>query len=361
MPQTLPTPQTLLCVPEEPWLPTSEGITDWGEDFHALMLGDRVRMIAFHRAIQEAVSPGSIVVDLGTGTGILAQWALEAGAARVYGIDFNQSVLDTAIHRITAAGLSSRFHPIHGMSFDVELPERADVIISETLGNIADNEGCVRILTDARARFLTATGIIIPSKVESYLVPVAAVRAHDSVSRDLIRGGDESLTCQARLRQLGVASRFDTYYDTIIPWSSHLATPRLARTYEFAAAETAEYTISLPFAIRHDGTFTGFKGYFVANLSDTVAMDISGDDIKHGTASDSWKHCYLPIENPVEVRQGDRLTLTFSRRTNTAGHAFGQQYRWCGTALRDTEIIGRFDQHSGSVDRTFRTSTHLPD
>jgi type I protein arginine methyltransferase len=339
----------MLYAPEEPWLPASEGITDWGDDFHALMLGDRVRMIAFHRAIHEAVSPGSIVVDLGTGTGILARWALEAGAARVYGIDFNKSVLDIAIDRITATDLGSRFHPIHGMSFDVKLPERADVIISETLGNIADNEGCVRILADARARFLTESGIIIPSKVESYLVPVTAVRAHDSVSRALIRGGDESLTSQERLRQLGVASLFDTYYDTVIPWSSHLATPRLARAYEFTFTERDEYEISLSFAIRHSGTFTGFKGYFVANLSDTVAMDISGDDIEHGTASDSWKHCYLPVENPVEVRRGDRLALSFSRRTNTAGHAFGQQYRWSGTLLRDTDVIGRFDQRSGAA------------
>jgi protein arginine N-methyltransferase 1 len=29
---------------------------------------------------------------------------------------------------------------------------------------------------------------------------------------------------------------------------------------------------------------------------DGVVLDISGDDIEVGKTSDSWKHCYLPID-----------------------------------------------------------------
>ncbi len=325
---------------EQPWPPASEGITDWGEDFHALLLGDRLRMAAFRAAIREVVTPGAVVVDLGTGTGILAQWALEAGAARVYGIDFNQSILDTAVEQVTAAGHGTRFHPVHGMSFDIELPERADVIVSETLGNLADNEGCVRILTDARSRFLADGGTLVPRRVETYLVPVAATRAHEAVRRG---GGPLGNTDQPPLP--GTAGPFDTYYDTVVPWSAHLATPRLARAYEFTVDESDEYQVTLSFLIRHEGAFTGFRGYFIADLSDTVTMDISGDEIAYGMTSDSWKHCYLPVEHPIPVRRGDRLTLSFSRRSSTK--SFGQRYRWAGAVLRDTDVVGSFDQCSG--------------
>jgi len=321
---------------EEPWLPASEGITDWGEWFHTLMLGDRLRMTAFQAAIREVVRPGSVVLDLGTGTGILARWALEAGAERVYGIDFNDLVLATAVERMASAGLAARFHPVHGMSFDIELPERVGVIISETLGNLADNEGCVRILADARARFLAPGGVLIPSHVESYLVPVAAERAHQAISAGHVRGG-------------APPDAFGSYYDTVIPWRRHLATPRLARQYRFTGDESDTYELRLPFAIRHDGLFTGFKGYFTANLSDSVAMDISGDDIEHGTASDSWKHAFLPVRQPIEVRTGDRLALTFSRVADPRRGAFAQRYRWAGTVFRDTSVIGSFD--SGFADR----------
>ncbi len=44
------------------------------------MLDDQIRMAAYKNAIQEVVKPGMVVLDLGTGTGILGLWALQAGA-----------------------------------------------------------------------------------------------------------------------------------------------------------------------------------------------------------------------------------------------------------------------------------------
>ena len=329
---------------EEPWLPVSESLTEWGQDFHALLLGDRLRMRTFRRAIGELVKPGDVVVDLGTGTGILAQWALESGAARVYGIDFNADVLADATRRLAEAGHRDTFIPMHGLSFDITLPEPASVVLSETLGNLADNESCVPILADARERFLAPDGALLPSKAESYLVPVAASEAHRNVAELRIRGGDESLPVQTQLTQLGAASPFDTYYDAVIPWDRHLATPRVARTYHFSASETDEYEVALTFACRQDGPLTGFKGYFIADLSTTTAMDISGDDIAAGATSDSWKHCYLPIQTPIELLADDQISLRFTR-SRTGG--FGQCYRWAGEVHRDGRQIGCFDQSSG--------------
>lgn len=65
---------------EEVWLPVSENILAWEQDFHQLMLDDQIRMAAYKNAIQEVVKPGMVVLDLGTGTGILGLWALQAGA-----------------------------------------------------------------------------------------------------------------------------------------------------------------------------------------------------------------------------------------------------------------------------------------
>ncbi|HEY0166876.1 MAG TPA: class I SAM-dependent methyltransferase [Jatrophihabitans sp.] len=331
---------------EEPWLPVSESLTEWGQDFHALLLNDQLRMRTFRAAIAEVVRPGAVVVDLGTGTGILAQWALEFGAARVYGIDFNAEVLADATERLAAAGYRDRFIPVRGLSYDIELPEQASVILSETLGNLADNESCVPILADARRRFLAPGGVLLPSKVESYLVPVAATDAHRKVAQCQVRGGDESLSVERQLAQLGAASPFDTYYDAVIGWDRHLATPRLAREYQFLEAETDEYEIALSFTARQHGTLTGFKGYFIADLSPSTAMDISGDDIEAGQTSDSWKHCYLPIRLPIEVRPDDRISLRFARKRT--GDGFGQSYRWAGEVHRDSDQVGGFEQSSGA-------------
>ncbi|MFC4033258.1 methyltransferase domain-containing protein [Streptomyces polygonati] len=337
---------------EQVWLPASEGLLDWGEDFHDLMLGDELRMKAFHAAVREAVQPGSVVLDLGTGTGILAQWALEAGAARVYGIDLNEAVLDTARRRIAAAGHADRFHPLAGLSFDLELPERVDLVISEIMGNLADNENFGAILADAGRRFLAEGGAMLPSRVESYLVPVSAPHAHaqirDGAPHDA--GGRERFA--GLLRGRGAPSPFDLYYDAVLPLSGYLAAPRVARVYDFGQLSgegDGNYRVPLVWTARRDDVLTGFKGYFTATLSPTVALDISADDIEGRTTSDSWKHCYLPVRDPVPVHRGDRVALLFSRTApDPADGAFRQVYRWQGRVVSSTgTVTGRFDHSTG--------------
>ena len=56
-------------------------------DEHREYLADRARTALFRRAIKAVVRPGDVVLDLGSGTGVLGLLALKAGAARVYQVD----------------------------------------------------------------------------------------------------------------------------------------------------------------------------------------------------------------------------------------------------------------------------------
>src|SRR5437879_5144708 len=89
--------ETLSYFAEQVWSPTSESILTWDEAFHDLLLRDRLRMTNYRKAVFETVRPGDHVVDLGVGTGILSQWALEAGARRVTGIEMNPQILSDAL------------------------------------------------------------------------------------------------------------------------------------------------------------------------------------------------------------------------------------------------------------------------
>jgi hypothetical protein len=54
---------------------------------HVAMLDDGVRTSAFLAALRRVVGPEDVVVDIGTGTGILAAGAAQAGARHVYAIE----------------------------------------------------------------------------------------------------------------------------------------------------------------------------------------------------------------------------------------------------------------------------------
>ena len=327
---------------EEVWFPFSEYILSWDEVFHDILLNDRIRMEAYRAAIERAVRPGMSVVDLGTGTGILAQWALQAGARRVYGIEMNPNVLSFAIGRIEKAGFSSQFHPLNTISYKAALPERVDIVLSEIIGNLGDNEDFVPILTDARTRFLKDSGQMIPSQVTTYLVPISSLKAHFQVKEKLCRS---HYPLEVLNEKLNLSSPFNLYYDAILPREGYLGQPQCIRSFRFDGTDAATYDSETTFFVEQEGIFSGFKGYFTAQLFDDVVLDISGDDIERRKTSDSWKHSFLPIKAPIEVKEGDEISLIFSRfYPNSRTIPFRQYYRWKGAVQRNGRSVAHFYQ-----------------
>src|SRR5688572_6024622 len=136
------------------------------------MLNDRVRTDAFLNAIAEVVRPGDVVVDIGTGTGVLAAAAARAGARHVYAIEGTD--IGSAARQLFAANdFADRITLVPGWSSQVELPERANVLIAEIIGNDPLEEGVMETFADARKRFLTPDARIIPSRVRTFALPVA--------------------------------------------------------------------------------------------------------------------------------------------------------------------------------------------
>jgi protein arginine N-methyltransferase 1 len=76
---------------------------------------------------------------------------------------------------------------------------------------------------------------------------------------------------------------------------------------------------------------------------DGVVLDMSGDDIEGRKTSDSWKHCYLPIEHAVEVRVGDIVEVTYRRQPPAPKDApFRQRLAWTGSVRRAGKVLVSF-------------------
>src|SRR5581483_2265956 len=100
---------------------------------HGVMIADRARVGAYRRALERTVKPGHVVVDLGTGTGLLAVFACRLGARTVYAIEAEE-IIDLARDIAAANGCADRIAFIRGHSTGVQLPERADVVVSDVHG-----------------------------------------------------------------------------------------------------------------------------------------------------------------------------------------------------------------------------------
>jgi hypothetical protein len=140
-------------------------------EVHVRMLDDATRTAAFLRVIGEIVRPGDVVLDLGTGTGVLAVAAAKAGAKRVYAIE-ERGIADAAERVFEANGVADRVQLVRGRSTDVTLPERADVLIGEVLGHDPLAEDIVATFRDARRRLLTPGARMVPRVVNVCALPV---------------------------------------------------------------------------------------------------------------------------------------------------------------------------------------------
>jgi 2-polyprenyl-3-methyl-5-hydroxy-6-metoxy-1,4-benzoquinol methylase len=330
---------------EQVWFAQALYVREWDLDFHQLLLEDRLRMVAYQAAITAVVRPGMAVADVGTGTGILAQWALEAGARVVHAIEMNQAILAEARVRLGRAGLLDRCRLYGARSSDVQLPEPVDVVISEILGNLGDNEGMTPILNDARDRFLRPGGQMLPRRATTFLVPVAAELAWAQVVARSCRGLSSQYDLDSLLARLQVPSPFHIPYDVILPRRLHLAPPAPVAEFAFDGRDPDHYQRRLAFTVERVGLFTGWKGTFAAELAEGVLLDISGDDIAAGQASDSWKHAYLPIGHPVEVQPGDVIELDYRRApapVRPANDCFTPRLTWSGCVRRNGRPLAAF-------------------
>ena len=133
------------------------------------MLMDHNRMRAYHTAIManRSLFEGKVVLDVGTGSGVLATWAAQAGASRVYAVEYT----DMAQHArklVEKNGFSEVIEVIQSSVEDLELSCQVDVIISEWMGYILLRESMLDSVIRARNRWLKPGGVMFPSHATMY-------------------------------------------------------------------------------------------------------------------------------------------------------------------------------------------------
>src|SRR5579864_6957019 len=127
------------------------------------MVADSVRTNAYADALRKVVTPGSVVLDLGTGFGFFAVLACQLGARKVFAIE-PDNVIEIGRSVANANHCADRIEFIRDVSFRVSLPEPVDVIVSDLRGLMPWFQKNLPAIVDAKKRFLSPQGIIIPAR-----------------------------------------------------------------------------------------------------------------------------------------------------------------------------------------------------
>jgi protein arginine N-methyltransferase 1 len=143
---------------------------------HEKMLADSVRVASYHNAIKRHIKPGEVVLDLGTGTGILSFFAAQQKPRKIYAIDHSDFI--EVARKIAAHNNIGNIQFVRTNSRNFTPEEKVDVILHEQIGDDLFNENMIENILDLKHRVLKETGRILPGRFELFLEPVSIRKDH---------------------------------------------------------------------------------------------------------------------------------------------------------------------------------------
>jgi protein arginine N-methyltransferase 1 len=295
-----------------------------GLEAHEEMLSDSVRVDAYHRGIHRHVREGDVVLDLGTGTGLLAFMASRAGARKVYAVE-HSDLIDVAREIARLNGITN-VEFVRANSREFTPPEPIDVVVHEQMGDELFNENLLQNLLDARDRLLRPGGTILPARFRLFVEPVTVhetMRVRRFWNIDLPDGID--LRC---MEHSHVAARFDSGRNEQV-WArarsvaDTIGTPRAVLEFDL---HTLTSVASLPteFEIERtaaaDAIVDGACVWFEAVFDDDVVLSTSPL-----AANTSWGNRLFRLDRAVSAGETMRLRLRMGQLVDASTWSVTEQ------------------------------------
>ncbi|XP_010254329.1 PREDICTED: protein arginine N-methyltransferase PRMT10 [Nelumbo nucifera] len=307
------------------------------------MLCDRVRMDAYFNAIFENKEHfrGKTVLDVGTGSGILAIWSAQAGARKVYAVEATK-MSEHARELVKANNLQDVVEVIEGSIEDITLPEKVDVIISEWMGYFLLRESMFDSVICARDRWLKPTGVMYPSHARMWLGPIRSGQGDQKMNDYESAMNDWHSFLEETKTYYGVDMSVLTkpfheeqrkYYLQTALWNNlHpeqvIGLPAVIKEIDCLTATVNDIlTVRANFlsSITVEKTrLCGFAGWFDVHFRGSSVSPASHEielttapSIDNGT---HWGQQVFLLHPPLRVGEGDDMMVTFSMNRSKENH-----------------------------------------
>lgn len=270
--------------------------------FYGQMLADASRMDAYTEALRRTVTPDSVVMDLGSGPGVFAMLACKFGARRVYAVE-PASVISVAREAAAANGLADRIEFFDDLSTDINVPEPANIIISDLRGVLPWFQQNIPSIIDARRRLLATGGVLIPRRDILWAAVVEAPEQYEELVGPW-QGKRFELDLTA-----GTHFVTNTWRKERVQPQQLLSEPVCWTTVDYHEVESADIQAEITWRAARNGTAHGFVVWFDSELVDGVSFSN-----RPGAPETIYGNGLFPLSKPVELIEGDEIRLRLAAK-----------------------------------------------
>ncbi|MBI5412351.1 methyltransferase domain-containing protein [Candidatus Peregrinibacteria bacterium] len=278
-------------------------------------MADRGRNEAFYQALKQVIIPRkTVVADLGSGTGFLSFLASKLGAKECYLYEKSSDLIKLS-QKIAKQNNIKNSHFFNAYSAEMRSPIRADVVISETLGNSAYEEHIIEIMNDAK-RFLKPGGIILPQRLRYFVAPVIAERIAKNINPW------DTIGFSLNFDAMKDVSLNNLYVKTLKP-NELLDNGETAKQWDkidFTQKNNSLRQGSARWKMNRPATIFGVAIWWECDVLPKISISTSPLE-----APTHWEQIFLPALSPLSLQKND--TLNVSLYSNT-GYRVGIDFRW---------------------------------
>jgi protein arginine N-methyltransferase 1 len=269
---------------------------------HYGYLSDAVKRARYEEAMQRLVRPGHVVLDLGCGAGVLGLMALRAGARKVYFVE-EDAIIDVAQRTVAEAGFADQAEFFQANSFVLTLPEQVDLAVCDHVGYFGFDYSILALQADVAQRFLKPGGVLVPAEIELKLAPIES-----EACRKLI-GQWRDGSVPAEFAWVGTSAA-NTKHGVNLDADNLLADAATLAHLQLGAEAPPYLSWEASFTCSRAGLLDGVAGWFDCKLYDDIRMTNSplADNALNRPQA------YLPLETPVQVKEGDRIDVRIMAR-----------------------------------------------
>ncbi|MFO0745011.1 MAG: class I SAM-dependent methyltransferase [Myxococcota bacterium] len=282
-----------------------------GLNHHRLMLQDALRMDAYREAIRQRVKPGMRVMDLGTGTGVLAMWAAEAGAD-VVAVE-PHAVIEVARRIARDNGLADKIQFIRADAKAMALDAPVDLVVTECMGNFFVTDEMQPVLRDL-PRHMAPGAATLPRRISLHLAAATLPLWKEIRFWDEPIGGFDFSAAHDFARQAAY----------VINCEPELVATATAKVADFPLVEAPDaFVLDATLAVTKKVQLHALVGWFDADLADGVTLSTRPGQRTH------WGQMAFPLP-AVSVAPGDRLEVRLELAMDEKLKSY---FRWSGKVV----------------------------